>query len=916
MNRSVLARQMFAQGGAAVPNEYKGFSKLPEAVQMTMDPVAAKKYAEGGIAGMMPADMPPPPPMPADMSAEMPPMGQQAIDPQVLEGLLGEASKSIGNLDEAEDYATVMNSIRGDDATIEERYAELAEVVGPEDAQQTPESVLTLVQPAMVMAAVDQGIGGLAAEEMTQPVQGAMAQGIMSTMAPPEPMPPAAPPMAPPMMGGPPPVNFNQGGLVRRGDNQPVKMMAEGGDPRLLQAFQGKLPVYEQVLGDPTAQLEEQKKLTQAQMLFDVANTALAFAAPMQGEQAGLSAAERLAMAAQQTQLLPTIGARAQKQQDRKTAAETAKQGLRASALTAAEAQLTAEDKAKTERDKLAIEQGYRVTNILLEQTGGMELAEAQANWKASLQDDQQLAAESLKKLEGTQGQEAIKLRKQLENQNAIRLQLLKGEQALDELNIKSMNDIAKLDKSHLQALEIQKNNQDLSREQKQIDVGLKTIDQQIAMDELDLKEAAMLQKAAATANKQVLEQEKLALERQNLQNTAEYRANQVAIAYADQEIKEAQMLQDADAEQQAQILNNKKLDLQERETRVKEAAAGLDKFGKGLEGKLLSQVTDVEKLRLYETGELGEQETADLEASMLRYTDIGPVFDANSGKMVVSPARKLPDRAVRARKAREAAGFRVAPLGSGAVGATVDTGTAAAADTGTAAAADTTTAAADATTPAAAATTATATGEQPSLATPQATQDVGAPLTGLPDLDKLTQTNYASLLDDIDVEDAFGAPTAFGELLNRGVEFVSFGTAQAAPKASRSATIINSINQNATLVYLEAVKGKADKELRKEIQANLPDPAAFTRGEKSAANKAEATIAFLNSKIAPIERELQNAKGEDVGKRRGALESLKQVRDTYAKLTLKLKDVIDPKPKPPVSNQQVTEDLFGAEPK
>ena len=235
MNRSVLARQMFAQGGAAVPNEYKGFSKLPEAVQMKMDPVAAKKYAEGGIAGMMPADMPPPPPMPADMPPPMPaedpmpPMGQQAIDPQVLEGLLGEASKSIGNLDEAEDYATVMNSIRGDDATIEERYAELAEVVGPEDAQQTPESVLTLVQPAMVMAAVDQGIGGLAAEEMTQPVQGAMAQGIMSTMAPPEPMPPAAPPMAPPMMGGPPPANFKDGGLVRRGDNQPVQKFDIGG---------------------------------------------------------------------------------------------------------------------------------------------------------------------------------------------------------------------------------------------------------------------------------------------------------------------------------------------------------------------------------------------------------------------------------------------------------------------------------------------------------------------------------------------------------------------------------------------------------------------------------------------------------------------------------------------------------------
>ena len=29
--------------GGAVPSEYKGFSKLPEAVQTKMDPVAAKK---------------------------------------------------------------------------------------------------------------------------------------------------------------------------------------------------------------------------------------------------------------------------------------------------------------------------------------------------------------------------------------------------------------------------------------------------------------------------------------------------------------------------------------------------------------------------------------------------------------------------------------------------------------------------------------------------------------------------------------------------------------------------------------------------------------------------------------------------------------------------------------------------------
>ena len=34
--------------GGAVPSEFKGFSKLPEAVQEKMNPSAAKKYKNGG----------------------------------------------------------------------------------------------------------------------------------------------------------------------------------------------------------------------------------------------------------------------------------------------------------------------------------------------------------------------------------------------------------------------------------------------------------------------------------------------------------------------------------------------------------------------------------------------------------------------------------------------------------------------------------------------------------------------------------------------------------------------------------------------------------------------------------------------------------------------------------------------------
>ena len=876
MNRGVLSRQMFRNGGAAFPDLNKD-GEITQADILMGRGVEFKQ--EGGIAGMM-----------------QPPAAEQ-LDPQVVDQMLTAASQTTGVLEGAQDYEQMMNMVRGDDATMGERREELAGVVGPEDAMQTPESVLALVQPVMQIAAVDQGIGELAQEQMQQPMQGPMAGGIMENVAP-----PAAP--APVPMGGPPPVNFRDGGLVRRGDNQPVQMYAPGGEvenSRLQTAFQERLPVYQQILGDPSAQLADQKRLTQAQMLFDLANAGLAFAAPMKGEQPGLSPAERLAMAAQQSQLFDKIGARAQAQQDRVAAAEKAKQGIRASALTAAEAQLTAEDKAKSEAAKAAKEAGYRINEILIKAENERELAESQANWKASLQDDAQLAAEALQALKAEDDAESIRLKEQLQAQRETTNILLKGEQRLEELNLSAMNDIAKLDKSHLQALEIQKNNTALTREMKAIDQQMKAIDQTIAMDSNSIREAAIAQQAAAESNRTALEQQRIDLERRNLQNTAEYRATQQAIAMENLEIERAKMLQAADEATQRQILEQEKLALDERKVAVTEAAAGLDKFGKGLTGKLLSTITNVEDLEAYETGDLSPQKTADLEASMLAYTDFRDVFDAGVGAMVRKPGAKLPDRAARARAKRQENGFAVAPLGGGA-GAPAPA-PAATATGDTAAAATTATATGD---------TAAATGEQPSLTGPQSTQDVGAPLTGDLELDEITQTNYVSLLNSIDVEDAFGAPTAFGQLLNRGVELVTLGTAQAAPKVSRSTAIINSINKNATIIYMQAISGKTSEELRKQIEKDLPNPAAFTRGEKSALNDAEATIAFLNSKIAPIERELQNAKGPDVGKRRGALESLKQVRDTYANLVLKLRGVVDPKPKPPVSNEAVDEDLFG----
>ena len=402
--------QGYEKGGAAFP-DLSGDGKITQKDILIGRGVIEKEY--GGPVGMqmggdpmMAAGMPmPPQPAPPMPAPEQPPMPMEdQLDPNVVQSALAQAAGGIGDLDEAQNYEQVMNTMRGDQATVEERRQELAGVVGPGDANQTPESVLTLVQPVMMLANVDQGIGALAQQEMTQPMEGPMAGGIMSTV--PE----------PPMMeaGGTAPVNFKKGGEVRPveyfsplnsnriagGGNQfsfnpafpyiptgdsPVNLLrvtgllgqsgdedaenkvnnalnAESKNPgtgksRLNQLFESQLDLYRKVgLGDVAerqAMAEQQKRMTKAQMLFDIATTALAFAAPMEGERPGLSPAERLAMAARSTQLPEKIGARAQAQLQLEKEAQKEERAIELAALQSAETKLAAE-KAAAEARALA----------------------------------------------------------------------------------------------------------------------------------------------------------------------------------------------------------------------------------------------------------------------------------------------------------------------------------------------------------------------------------------------------------------------------------------------------------------------------------------------------------------------------------------------------------------------------------
>ena len=84
-------------------------------------------------------------------------------------------------IDQAKDYAGLMNLIRGNEASVEDRREELSQIVGRTDAMETPESVLTLVQPTLAQfeqsAQAQQGIGSM--PEAQQMMQGAGDMGQM-----------------------------------------------------------------------------------------------------------------------------------------------------------------------------------------------------------------------------------------------------------------------------------------------------------------------------------------------------------------------------------------------------------------------------------------------------------------------------------------------------------------------------------------------------------------------------------------------------------------------------------------------------------------------------------------------------------------------------------------------------------------
>ena len=621
MNRGVLERQMFAKGGAAFP-DMSGDGKVTQKDILIAKGVLPKPMQMGGEPTM--------PPMPAEAAgiASMP--AQQQVDPAVLEQMLAQAGEGIGDLENVESYEQMMNMMRGDEASIPERREELAGLVGPEDAAQTPESVLALVQPIVQIASIDQGIGGLAQEQMTESVEGPMAEGIMSTMAPaPEP----APAMPPQAMGAgqTPPANFNQGGMVR----QPVQYFAPGGAVkpvaadagRLGELYEQKLPLYQGIIGDQSESLADQKRLTQAQMLFDLASTGLAFAAPMQGERSGLSPAERLAMAAQQTQLPEKIGARAQQQLEREQAATAQQQQMKLSALGAAETGLASEVEAARNiqlseleaaqkmaeietKDKLdaAREQALAAQNI----QGNLDLeTEKQIN-RIALENVEQQNREAIEKLKASGRTADLIQANQLEQENII----LRGNIELGKMDVANAFEIEKMDKAHEQATELNNTNNALKEKLANMDIELR--ERRLKLDTIK--------------------------------------------AEIDRAQGERKLELQAEANQMQADLNNFEMEYKDKKLALEEAANQLTIFGSGTDARITTFLSDTERLVAYGAGTMTPDETLAMNQAIAYYNAPKTVWNDEKKTFVTVEGNPLSKELMAAIEMRNKNGLTTPP--------------------------------------------------------------------------------------------------------------------------------------------------------------------------------------------------------------------------------------------------------------
>jgi len=622
----------------------EGFKALPEYVQRKIDPEMAEKFAMGGGVMQRPLFRQmggPAQPMPQDMM-QAPSSPQEMVQEAEMAGeRVGEqiAAQTMMNIDSATDVKGAIDALRGNSAPLEARYQELAGFVGERDAMQTPESVLALTRPAIMMTeqgAMDSGIG-----ELMQSVagdtdmSGGMDQGVGALMMQ--------------GAGNTPPENFNQGGpvMVRHfqdgtppeGNRAVPTIPTLEFDPFMEQAMAAR----ENILGTPeerAAQLARAQQRAKSDAMFNLANFGLAFA----GETEGGSVAERLANAARKSGVVQGFQQAGKDVEDARLAQEQQDVSMRLSALESAEKAQEAALARKFEFAKMTYEDLLEDQNVIEANNLAIENAKTQFGYQKALQKARLTAEEALNKANNAAraalATQNADLQRELQTQAEkaqVTLFNLKAmtdlENQLEILGVKNAYDLDMMEAGTAQAKEIATFKDGLetaSREDQQAhQLLLKNLESMERFEIAELERAVRLE----IANKNISESEK------------------------ERELKRAQMMIDNAFKQDQILQTDRQLDMQEARDLVdkqyKAASLAIDEAAAKIKNTEIKNDNDILEYLTFEdengnkridaflTGDLDGAEQ--YEGFLLKYTSPRRDWNDSTKSFESRPGNKLP---------------------------------------------------------------------------------------------------------------------------------------------------------------------------------------------------------------------------------------------------------------------------------
>jgi len=259
---NVYQRPLFMQQGGStrpmLPSPPQGM--MGQAAPPMAPPMPRQAMAQAAPRPQVPP-MAAPGPRPA---GPMAPPGGGAPDMAGIASMISQKAKA--DISQAQGPEEIINAFRGNQRPLQARYQELAQYVGPQDATATPVSVLTMIQPSLMMTAdgaAQSGIGELmagitsdVAMEEAPGVPSRMGQGVGQLM----------------MAGQPPqPAGMAHGGIVKK---------FKDGGTSLRDYYDEDLATYQDIMA-PT---DADRRTAKQSMLMDISSRALANASGAGGD--------------------------------------------------------------------------------------------------------------------------------------------------------------------------------------------------------------------------------------------------------------------------------------------------------------------------------------------------------------------------------------------------------------------------------------------------------------------------------------------------------------------------------------------------------------------------------------------------------------------------------------------------------